>query len=419
MLLRETSEEFTIARVGRNILDLPRRITEPSKAIIDEGTRRKARFLSVTLFLAVFVFPILQITTVVTKGIPFYSGSTVLLAGFYLLSRTEHVKLTSALLITFSAISPFLILLMNPIWESFNLSFQILSWPILAALLGSQLLSKLKEALLIMGMNIGLVLVCIFHPGIAFLDAIELLSISFGIQALLWFTSWTNEYYTTKIEQSKRILETRRRELEIYTNVLRHDLSNDIQLILAGLELIQMTPDDPKRHASYLESTLAASERMKSLIHIFSITEDELDNDIVTVLELICKRAQIGFKNMIVTLEIDDDVRNHPVSYGNLTTIAFENLLRNTEQHAGNAPKVRILISLLQDHLEIIFEDDGPGIPEEVRDKLFERGVTTGDKGKGLGLYLTKIIIESEGGSITLIEKQKPGCCFQIRLPLH
>jgi len=48
---------------------------------------------------------------------------------------------------------------------------------------------------------------------------------------------------------------------------------------------------------------------------------------------------------------------------------------------------------------------------------LFGKGVTTGSKGRGLGLYLTKTIIESEGGSIELVDTGRPGCCFHIRLP--
>lgn len=416
----ETSEKkYRAKQVGRALLDLPRRITEPSKAIVEEGNRRKARFLSALIFTTIPIFPILQITSEVTGGFPYYSGSAILLAGLYVMSRTKHIRFTSTFAIIFPASFPFLILIMNEVWTNHNLAFQLMTWPVLAAIIGSQILTKEKEALLISVVNVGLVILCLFHPGIAFLDAIKFIAASFAIQTLLWFTNWTYEYYTTKIEQSNRAIETRKNELEIYTNLLRHDLANDIQIVLGDLELAKMNADEPKRHASFLESAFAAGERMKNLIHIFSVSEDELDNDIVTVLELICNRAQIIFKDMLVTLEIEDEVRNQPVSYGKLTALAFENLLRNTAQHAGDEPNVRIKVSQVQDYLEIIFEDDGLGVPEEIRGQLFRRGVTTRAEGRGLGLYLTKTIIEAEGGSIALIDNGKPGCCFEIRLPLH
>lgn len=404
-------------RLGNAMLDLPRRITEPSKAITDEGERRKARFLSVALFTGTSVFPILQITSDVTMGIPYYSVSAMLFAVLYLLSRTVHVRVISATAIIFMGLFPFLILLWNPVWSSHHLAFQIFPWPIIAVLIGSQLLSKEKEAVLIFAINAGLILVCFLHPGIIFADAIKFIGVSFAIQTLIGITTWTTEYYSMKVEESTRTIEARRRELEIYTSLLRHELANDIQMILGGLELSQMTLDEPKKQSSFLESTLAAAERMKSLIHIFSVSEDELDSDLVSVLEVICRRAEIAFKGMKVNLDIKQDVRDNKIFYGKLTALAFENLLRNTAQHAGETPTVKITISQSNDHLDIVFEDDGPGISEEIRAQLFGKGVTTGSKDRGLGLYLTKTIIESEGGLIELVETRRPGCCFHIQLP--
>ncbi|MHA1422014.1 MAG: sensor histidine kinase [Candidatus Thorarchaeota archaeon] len=418
MLAKEDSaRESKLGHALRALLDLPKRITEPSKSITDEGERRKARFLSVALFTGTCIYPILQITSDVTMGIPYYSVSAVLLAALYLLSRTDHVRLTSAISITFIGIFPFMVLLLNPLWNSLALAFQIFSWPVLAVLIGSQLLTKEKEAVLIAILNIGLLIVCLYHPGILFSDAIEFIGASFAIQTLIGIATWPTEYYSMKIEENNRTIEARRRELEIYTSLLRHDLANDIQMILGGLELSQMTLDEPKKHSSFLDSTLAAVERMKNLIHIFSVSQAELDNDLVSVLELICRRAEIAFKGMKVNLDIKDDVRDHKIFYGKLVAMVFENLLRNAAQHAGETPRVQITISATYNHLDIVFEDDGPGIPEEIRKQLFGKGVTTGSKGRGLGLYLTKTIIESEGGSIELVDTGRPGCCFHIRLP--
>ena len=412
-----SAEDTRLKRLGNAILDLPRRITEPSKSIIDEGERRKARFLSVALFAGTSIFPILQITSDVTMGIPYYSGSAILLAALYLLSRTNHVRVTSIVTIIFAGLFTFLILSLNPAWSSHTLAFQILPWPILAVLIGSQLLSKEREAVLIVTINIGLLLLCFFHPGIVFSNAIEFIGVSFAIQTLIGITTWTTEYYSMKVEESNRTIEARRRELEIYTSLLRHDLANDIQMILGGLELSQMTLDEPKKQSSFIESTLAAAERMKSLIHIFSVSEDELDNDLVSVLEVICRRAEIAFKGMKVNLDIKKAVRGQKIFYGKLTALAFENLLRNTAQHAGETPTIQITISQSNDHLDIMFEDDGPGVSEEIREQLFGKGVTTGSKGRGLGLYLTKAIIVSEGGRIGLVETGRSGCCFHIQLP--
>ncbi len=403
----------------RILTDIPKELTRPSPLIEDEGSQRKARFLSFVLLVGVGVFPILQITSEVTDGIPYYSGFAILFSVVYLISRTSHLRIASAAAIIPTASLPFIVLILHPNWESMNLAFQILTWPVLTALVGSQLLSMQKEAGLIAGMNIALIIVTWNHPGISFGDAIQLIAVSFVIQTLLWLTAWIDDYYRTKLEATNLSLAARRRELEIYTSLLRHDLGNDIQMVLGGIELSQMTSNDNKKQSAFLESTLAAAERMRSLIHVFSLSEEELDSDILTVLEMIGRRAAIAFKGMQISISATEEVRRSSPHYGRLVAIAFENLFRNSSQHAGENPHVIISLSMIDSDLEILFSDDGPGLDESIKSRIFTRGVTTGRKGKGLGLYLTKTIIESENGTIEHIPSDGKGCCFRILLPVH
>jgi len=403
----------------RILVAIPQELTKPSPLIEDEGSQRKARFLSFVLLVGVGVFPIIQFTSEVTDGIPFYTSFAILFAIVYFISRTHHLRLASAAAIIPTASLPLIILIIHQTWESMNLAFQILTWPVLTALVGSQLLSMRKEAGLIAGMNIALVLVTWNHPGILFADAIQLIAVSFVIQVLLGLTAWIDDYYRTRLEATNLSLAARRRELEIYTSLLRHDLGNDVQMILGGIELSLMTSNDEKKQSAFLESTLAAAERMKSLIHVFSLSEEELDADILTVLDMISKRASIAFKGMRVTLHATEEVRKSPPHYGRLVAIAFENLFRNSSQHAGEKPKIDINISVSDSKLEILFCDDGPGLDESIRNRIFTRGATTGQKGKGLGLYLTKTIIESENGAIAHIPSDQKGCCFRILLPIY
>jgi len=400
----------------KRVLDLPKTLTKPSTGITDGGQRRRARFLRTALLTAVCVFPILQYTSDPVQGIPIYSGLVVFLAGVYLLSGTVHLRLASALTIICAACIPIITISLQAIWTRGTLAFQILTWPVLSVLLATQLISIKKQVLLAGGLFIGLLILSFLHPGVQFIDAIESVLVYIAIAVLLMFTSWNQDYYSNGLVRSNRNLEAKRRELEIYTTLLRHDLGNDVQMILGGIELSQMTNGEPKQ-AAFLESTYAAAHRMRSLLHIFSMSEVELDTDIVSVLEKIGKRAEIAFKGMHVSFNVASDVRQHAPKYGRLVALAFENLLRNTAQHAGDNPNVEIRMSRLGEHLEVLFSDDGPGINPEIRENLFERGVSTGTDGKGLGLYLSKTIIESENGTIDLIALDRPGCNFSIKLP--
>ena len=405
-------------QVLERILDLPWLLTHPSSTIVEEGTKRKARFLRIALLTAICAFPVMEIISNPVPQFPVYGFLAIVLSFVYLLSGTENIRLASAITIIIAAAIPFLILIPVPVWSRASVTFQVISWPVLAALIASQLSSTRKMTLLVVCENLGLLLVIIYHPGIGMTDGLEALGVAFLITVFLLITSWTQQYYSQSLTESNRNLESKRKELEMYTKILRHDLGNDIQMVLGGIELSQMSAGEYKQKA-HLESTLAAAERMRSLLQMYSLTEAELDSDVLTVLEKISHRAEIAFKGMLVNVEATAQVRKNPPKYGRLIAIAFENLIRNSAQHAGDLPNVEIKLSVSGESLEILFGDDGPGVDPEIRENLFESGSTSGDTGRGMGLYLTKSIIESEDGSIELITDENPGCCFFIRLPLY
>ena len=68
----------------------------------------------------------------------------------------------------------------------------------------------------------------------------------------------------------------------------------------------------------------------------------------------------------------------------------------------------------------LIVQDDGPGIPDELRQRVFERfvrGGGDGGRGSGLGLAIVNAVAESHGGTVELDEQQASGTRFVIRLP--
>ena len=158
---------FTTGGLVKRIIDLPKALTRPAPTITEGGERRKARFLRTAILTAVCVFPILQLTSNPTQGYPVYSLLTIVMAGVYLLSRTSHVRLASAITIACAVCLPFVSFALYPIWTGGELAFQILAWPVISVLLGSQLLSIRKQTLFASGLFIALLLATIAHPGIS------------------------------------------------------------------------------------------------------------------------------------------------------------------------------------------------------------------------------------------------------------
>lgn len=96
----------------------------------------------------------------------------------------------------------------------------------------------------------------------------------------------------------------------------------------------------------------------------------------------------------------------------------FLNLLKNAMQALEGQTEGRIILRLQQtDRLLIEIEDNGPGIPEEIREQIFIPFFTTKTEGSGIGLSLCKQIIRQHNGHLS-IRKSRPGqTIFSIDLP--
>ena len=67
--------------------------------------------------------------------------------------------------------------------------------------------------------------------------------------------------------------------------------------------------------------------------------------------------------------------------------------------------------------VELVVEDEGPGVPVAIRDRIFEPFFTTKTRGTGLGMAISKRIVEAHGGTIELAPEGDRGAVFVIRLP--
>ena len=96
------------------------------------------------------------------------------------------------------------------------------------------------------------------------------------------------------------------------------------------------------------------------------------------------------------------------------------NLLGNAVKYGGQ--KISLLVSVLTDQVCFVVEDDGPGVPEEIRPRLFEpfvRGAAHRAMGTGLGLAISRRLATSLGGAIAYEEVAPSGSRFLLTLPLR
>ena len=118
------------------------------------------------------------------------------------------------------------------------------------------------------------------------------------------------------------------------------------------------------------------------------------------------------------------DIKDLPPVRGNATLLewAFENLIKNSIDALatrGDTIAIQAFYDRERDEVDITFSDNGPGISREIRRHIFETGVTTKSKGWGVGLALTRRIIEeNHGGRLFLSHSShEKGTVLLVCLP--
>ena len=97
----------------------------------------------------------------------------------------------------------------------------------------------------------------------------------------------------------------------------------------------------------------------------------------------------------------------------------FANIISNASQSMNSHGELRISTGVDDGSAWVKFEDNGCGIPEENLDKIFEPLFTTKPKGIGLGLAITKRLVEQNKGTIEVASEVSKGTTFTVRLPLQ
>ena len=412
--IEHTTEEATIFQRARQIL------FEPSEVIQSDVVRMKARLLSFALLLIVIVLPLVQLFLGTLIGnLALFLEATFLFFLIYIITRTKYVVAAGVITTLCLASMPYLFLLVDFNQTPLRVALNVIVWPVVAALFGSQWLTAKFEASLITGETAGLLVYCGIHPNIGIIVALEPIVDQASLSLIVLIFSWIASYYLSQLAEHKKFLEQRQRELEVYTSVLTHDLGNDMQIVRGLIELLSETMSVPKDKESYLTTALAVSERMSQVIKLFSVVGRGDEYDFLETLQTMADRAKYASSGVKISLLMESDIRSADIRPGILLPLVLENLLRNTAEYVGESAVVTIRLGLVEKRLIITYRDNGPGIGPSIRHRIFQKGVSTKGDGKGLGLYLSKRIVESYGGTIELLdEKETHGAAFLISVPV-
>jgi len=235
------------------------------------------------------------------------------------------------------------------------------------------------------------------------------------IGRLLIFTDLTE----LKALQSQAELRKRLSSLGEMAAGIAHELRNSMGVISGYTRLLsgKATPELKGAVEAVSQEVSVMDSIISDFLSFARPREPELAELNLRSLAEECVRNIVGErKDIEVTMGIDEDlvIRADPV----LLRQAFANLAQNALQAQRDGGSISFSARQDADSVYITVADEGHGIDEAIRDRIFLPFFTTKEKGTGLGLAMVHRIIESHGGSIEL-ESGSMGTTFRLRLPLR
>ncbi|WP_018127933.1 PAS domain S-box protein [Balneola vulgaris] len=255
--------------------------------------------------------------------------------------------------------------------------------------------------------------------------------------------SGTFQDVTIQIDSEKKIVSQNERLKAITAtrdklySIIAHDLKGAFQGILGMAELLKMELKDIIPVESDTEFKLSllhmsaqnAYELLENLLDWVRMQDSdiEVNKESIDLEEVLVKsislmqsaasRKGIEIKQEIYPILMDGDSK--------MLATVFRNLISNAIKYTDKGGEIKISAKQLTDKVEIVVQDEGVGMNEEIIQSLFDknnrpqRKGTMSEKGTGLGLILCSELIELHDGSISVESKEGEGSTFTVLLPIH
>ena len=253
-------------------------------------------------------------------------------------------------------------------------------------------------------------------------------SISFSVTEVngrLFFTGIVRDMTEKQALQEQIMRSEKLSALGQLAAEITHEIKNPLMLIGGFAQQLIRVIDDEKhlQKLNVITDEVARLEKLLTDLREFHLPQiiasekvdlTELLQEIYFMVKDDCEK-----KNIRTELKIDDKALLVTGDRYSLKQV-FLNLLKNSMDAMEHGGVLSIQTSLIGDQVEITVADEGCGIPEQDKEKIFSPFFTTKKHGTGLGLCISKRIIEEHAdGSLSMKSKEGKGTSFKISLPVY
>lgn len=222
-----------------------------------------------------------------------------------------------------------------------------------------------------------------------------------------------------------------------FVSIAAHELRTPITSIRGYLSLLsdELRGQLSQKHKDYMHRLIFSTDRLyflvENLLNVSRIEKGTLNLNIqkhawVPIVKLAVDEHRQHADSVGVSLLFEDPKENIPDVYVDVSSIVevLSNLLDNSLRYTHGGGRVKVSLELKDDMLITHIADSGVGIPEASIPHLFKKfyrvsttALRAGEKGTGLGLFISKSILEMHGGKIWVKSKLNEGSTFSFSLP--
>lgn len=231
--------------------------------------------------------------------------------------------------------------------------------------------------------------------------------------------------YVRRVEESQRALLQAEKMAAAgrLSASIAHEVNNPLQSVQNCLHLASREDMPEEKRKEYLD--LAKKEldrlmltvsRMLDLYRPGAVSLQKVDLGEVLDYVLNLMSRQLSDLNVKVSVDLLGKIPTILAVTGQIQQVLI-NLSLNAVDAMPEGGMLKITARPYNDGVEILFKDNGRGIPREQQSNIFEPFFSTKEGGTGLGLTVSYNIITAHGGTLELLPEQGPGSCFRIFLP--
>jgi signal transduction histidine kinase len=204
---------------------------------------------------------------------------------------------------------------------------------------------------------------------------------------------------------------------------IAHEVNNPLQAVQNCLHLAGREDLPAEKRKEYFDLARVELERLTLTVQRMldfyrpgpaSSEKLNLTETLDHVLHLMSK--QLSERGVIVDFDIPDNLPP-TVAVSSQIQQVFINLILNSFDAMPEGGQLRISARAVRGGVEILFQDNGPGVLPEKQANIFEPFFSTKDGGTGLGLTVSYNIMTAHGGLLEYLSDRGPGACFRVFLP--